>query len=105
MKMDETLTRSELIARLAERVPDLSRHHVGAGVRRLLDTLSEALADGERIEIRSFGAFALRRRPSRQVRNPKTGERLEIGSKAMPHFRPGKELRERVTASALKEKA
>ncbi len=101
MKMDETLTRSELIARLAERVPDLPKHYVEAGVRRLLDILGETLAAGERIEIRGFGAFALRRRPPRPVRNPKTGERLEAKARAMPHFKPGKELRERVDASTV----
>ncbi len=104
--MDEALTPSELIIRLAERVPDIiQRHHVGAEVRCLLDTLSNALALGERIEIRGFGAFVLHRRPADRLVTPKTGERIEIKSKAMPHFKPGNELRERVTASVVNETA
>ena len=90
------MTKSELIDRLAMSQRHLSHKDVELGVKLLLDTISDALADNERIEIRGFGSFSLHHRPARTGRNPKTGEAVAIPEKRVPHFKPGKELRERV---------
>jgi integration host factor subunit beta len=90
------MTKSELIELLAERQPHLSQADVELAVRSVIDQLSKALADGERIEIRGFGSFCLHYRPPRMGRNPKTGEAVALPGKHVPHFKPGKELRERV---------
>ena len=74
-----------------------------AAVKTMIEQMSQALADGERIEIRGFGSFSLHYRPSRVGRNPKTGEPVELPPKCVPHFKPGKELRERVNANKDKE--
>ncbi len=76
----------------------LSHKDVELGVKLLLDTISDALSANERIEIRGFGSFSLHHRPARTGRNPKTGEAVAIPSKRVPHFKPGKELRERVNS-------
>ena len=90
------MTRSELVNALAVRQTHLPAVDVDLAVRTLFETMSEALADGRRIEIRGFGCFSLRYRPPRLARNPKTGEVVAVAAKYVPHFKPGKALRERV---------
>lgn len=90
------MTKSELIARLAERFPQLVAKDADLSVKMILDAMSEALAKGDRIEIRGFGSFSLNYRPPRVGRNPKTGAKVEVPAKHVPHFKAGKELRERV---------
>jgi integration host factor subunit beta len=90
------MTKSELIARLAERFPQLVAKDADLSVKMILDAMSEALAKGDRIEIRGFGSFSLNYRPPRVGRNPKTGAKVAVPAKYVPHFKAGKELRERV---------
>lgn len=94
------MTKSELIELLAEQQPHLSQADVELAVRSIIEQLSKALSDGERIEIRGFGSFCLHYRPPRMGRNPKTGEAVALPGKHVPHFKPGKELRERVNDAA-----
>jgi len=98
------MTRSELIARLAERYPQLVAKDAEFAVRTILEAMAHTLADGHRIEIRGFGSFALSHRPPRVGRNPKSGEKVMVPGKRVPHFKPGKELRERVDAGLQAEK-
>jgi integration host factor subunit beta len=93
---DISMTRAELIERLAAQQPHLSAEDVELAVKTIIDQMSEALVHGERIEIRGFGAFSLRTREPRIGRNPRTGEPVAVLAKHIPYFRPGKELRERV---------
>jgi integration host factor subunit beta len=93
------LTKSELIARLAERYPQLVAKDADFAVKTLLDEMSRTLALGRRIEIRGFGSFSLNVRPARQGRNPKSGAKVIVPEKRVPHFKPGKELRELVDIS------
>jgi integration host factor subunit beta len=90
------MTKSELIARLAERFPQLVAKDADFAVKTILDAMSEALSSGDRIEIRGFGSFALNYRPPRVGRNPKSGDKVSVPKKWVPHFKAGKELRERV---------
>ncbi len=90
------MTRSDLIAKLAERYPQLLAKDAELAVKVILDTMAEVLAHGGRIEIRGFGSFSLNYRPPRTGRNPKTGEKVHVPAKYVPHFKAGKELRERV---------
>ena len=90
------MTKSELIARLAERFPQLVAKDADLAVKMVLDALTSALVKGDRIEIRGFGSFALNYRPPRIGRNPKSGEKVQVPAKYVPHFKAGKELRERV---------
>lgn len=90
------MTKSELIARLAERFPQLVAKDADFAVKMVLDAMAEALAQGDRIEIRGFGSFSLNYRPPRVGRNPKSGEKVSVPEKWVPHFKAGKELRERV---------
>ena len=90
------MTKSELIARLAMRFPQLVAKDADFAVKMMLDAMSEALAKGDRIEIRGFGSFALNYRPPRVGRNPKSGDKVSVPEKWVPHFKAGKELRERV---------
>lgn len=90
------MTRSELIEQIAELQPQLSVKDIELAVKAIIDRMSQALASGERVEIRGFGSFSLHYRASRTGRNPKTGESVSLKSKYVPHFKPGKELRERV---------
>ena len=92
------MTKSELIARLAERYPQLVAKDAEFAVRTILDAMARTLAEGNRIEIRGFGSFALSHRPPRVGRNPKSGEKVLVPEKRVPHFKPGKALRERVDA-------
>ena len=93
------MTKSELIARLAERFPQLVVKDADFAVKMMLDAMSEALVRGDRIEIRGFGSFALNYRPPRVGRNPKSGEKVSVPAKWVPHFKAGKELRDRVDQS------
>ena len=93
------MTKSELIERLAERHPQLSAKDIELVVKSLLEQMSESLAHGSRIEIRGFGSFSLHYRAPRVGRNPKTGESVSLDGKYVPHFKPGKDLRERVDES------
>ena len=91
------MTKSELIELLARRQPHLKADDVDMSVKSLLQMMGSALAVGERIEVRGFGSFSLHYRPPRTGRNPKTGDTVALAGKHVPHFKPGKELRERVT--------
>ncbi len=90
------MTKSELIERLAEQQKHLHHTDVELGVKAILEQMSLSLADGERIEIRGFGSFSLHYRAPRLGRNPKTGDAVSLPGKYVPHFKPGKALRERV---------
>ena len=90
------LTKSALINRIAARQQLLTEKDVELAVKALVEQMVETLAQGERVEIRGFGSFSLHYRPSRTGRNPKTGETVEVGPKYVPHFKPGKELKDRV---------
>jgi integration host factor subunit beta len=90
------MTKSELIVRLAARFPQLVAKDADFAVKMILDAMTSALSRGDRIEIRGFGSFALNYRPPRTGRNPKSGERVQVPEKHVPHFKAGKELRERV---------
>lgn len=94
--MVESMTKSELILRLAERFPQLVVKDADYAVNMMLDAMAQALVQGDRIEIRGFGSFALNYRPPRVGRNPKSGEKVNVPAKWVPHFKAGKELRERV---------
>ena len=93
------MTRSDLIAKLAERYPQLLAKDAELAVKVILDSMAENLARGGRIEIRGFGSFSLNYRPPRTGRNPKSGEKVQVPAKYVPHFKAGKELRERVDQS------
>lgn len=90
------MTKSELINLLAERFPQLVLKDAELSVKTILDAMAENLSTGERIEIRGFGSFSLNYRPPRAGRNPKTGEKVMVPEKYVPHFKAGKELRDRV---------
>jgi len=93
------MTRSELIDLIASRQTQLSAKDVELAVKLMIEHMAETLAEGERIEIRGFGSFSLHYREPRRGRNPKTGDSVELEGKYVPHFKPGKELRERVNRS------
>jgi len=93
------MTKSELIESLAKKQVHLAYKDVELAVKSLLEQMSQALATGQRIEIRGFGSFSLHFRPPRVGRNPKTGDSVTLPGKHVPHFKPGKELRERVDQS------
>jgi integration host factor subunit beta len=97
------MTKSELIEKLALVHTQLSIKDVELAVKMMLDQMTGALAEGERIEIRGFGSFSLHFRAARLGRNPKTGEKVNLMGKYVPHFKPGKELRERVNRGLLSE--
>lgn len=90
------MTRSDLIDRLALLHPQLQLKDAESAVRVILDAMSAALAEGGRVEVRGFGSFGLNYKPPRQGRNPKTGAKVKVPAKYAPHFKAGKELRERV---------
>ena len=97
------MTKSELIDRIARNERDLTGIDVELAVKTIIDEMTSALAQGERIEIRGFGSFALQYRAPRIGRNPKTGEAVSLGAKYLPRFKAGKELRERVDAGAKRD--
>lgn len=90
------MTKSELIEILADKLSHLSAKDVEIAVKEILEMMAQTLSKGDRIEIRGFGSFSLHYRAPRIGRNPKTGESVELAGKYVPHFKPGKELRERV---------
>lgn len=93
------MTKSELIERLTEMMEHVQARDIEIAVKELLEQMVQTLQKGDRIEIRGFGSFSLHYRAPRVGRNPKTGETVELGGKYVPHFKPGKELRDRVNES------
>tara|TARA_R110002072_G_scaffold4663_1_gene32324 strand:+ start:57987 stop:58277 length:291 start_codon:yes stop_codon:yes gene_type:complete len=93
------MTKSELIERIAGKQAQLSSKDCEFAVKSIIEYMSEALSDGGRIEIRGFGSFSLHYRVPRVGRNPKTGTPVSLSGKYVPHFKPGKELRDRVNSS------
>ncbi len=93
------MTKSELIEQIADSQGQLSTKDVELAVKSILDQMTQALAEGSRIEIRGFGSFTLHYREPRVGRNPKTGDSVELQGKYVPHFKPGKEMRDRVNES------
>ena len=93
------MTRSELVEELANRFGQLTHRDTEHAVKGILDSMHSALARGHRIEIRGFGSFSINRRPPRQGRNPRSGESVAVPEKRVPHFKPGKALREAVESS------
>ncbi|MEM1087307.1 MAG: integration host factor subunit beta [Pseudomonadota bacterium] len=94
--MNNDMVRSELIAKLAEEHADLRPDDIERVVSTVLEKIGDALATGDRVELRGFGAFSVRERAARQGRNPRTGQSVQVEAKSVPFFRPGKELRARV---------
>lgn len=94
------MTKSELIQRLAERNPHLYQRDVELIVSAIFDEISNALARGDRVELRGFGAFSVKRRDARVGRNPRTGDSVAVDEKHVPFFKTGKQLRERLNQSA-----
>ena len=95
------VTKSELIDQITEKQLQLSAKDVELAVKTIVEEMSKTLSNGGRIEIRGFGSFSLHYRESRTGRNPKTGDAVRLSGKHVPHFKPGKELRERVNNSRL----
>ena len=92
------ITKSDLIARLAAHYPQLVAKDADFAVKTILDAMTSSLSQGQRIEIRGFGSFGLNYRPPRVGRNPKSGDKVQVPEKHVPHFKAGKELRDRVDA-------
>jgi integration host factor subunit beta len=92
------MTKSELIQRLADANPHLYQRDVERIVTTIFDEITTALADGDRVELRGFGAFSVKKRGSRIGRNPRTGEAVNVASKHIPYFKTGKQLREKLNA-------
>jgi integration host factor subunit beta len=95
------MTRSDLVEALAGRFAQLTHRDTEYAVKAILDAMNDALVKGHRIEVRGFGSFSVNRRPPRIGRNPRSGESVEIPEKRVPHFKPGKALRESVDARTL----
>lgn len=95
------MNKSELIALLAKRKPQRALKETEVAVNAILDAMTKALSSGQRIEIRGFGSFSLSARSSRIGRNPRSGEQVQVPAKQVPHFKAGKELRERVDQAFL----
>lgn len=93
------MVKSELIMQIAEKQNHLSIKDIEMSVNNIVDCMSDSLGDGHRIEIRGFGSFSLHYRPSRKAHNPKTGARVYTAAKYTPHFKPGKDLRDRVNSN------
>src|SRR5690606_13770263 len=98
------MTKSELISRLAERFPQLLAKDAELIVKIMLDAMAASLSRGERIEIRGFGSFDLNFRPARIGRNPKSGEKVQVPAKYVPHFKAGKRMRELIYAAVSKNR-
>ena len=94
------MTRSDLIAALVARFTHLTAKDAEIAVKEILDAIGNSLAHGDRVEIRGFGSFSLNYRPARKGRNPKSGDAVSVPAKYVPHFKAGKEMRERVEESA-----
>ena len=95
------MTKSELIERLADQARQIPAKDLELAIKELLEQMAQTLQKGDRIEIRGFGSFSLHYRAPRVGRNPKTGETVELDGKYVPHFKPGKELRERDRKSVV----
>jgi len=93
------MTKSELIQRISEQNPHLYQRDVERIVATIFDEIAEALAHGQRVELRGFGAFSVKDRDSRSGRNPRTGETVHVDAKRVPFFKTGKQLRERLNGS------
>lgn len=94
------MIKSELILNVAKKLNHISERDLTDSINVMLEHMSVVLSSGERIEIRGFGSFSLHYRPPRKAHNPKSGERLVTIAKYSPHFKPGKEMRERINESA-----
>ena len=90
------MIKSELVGRVAAANPHLYQRDVENVVNAILDTISEALASGDRVELRGFGAFSVKSRPAREGRNPRTGAKVDVSEKVVPFFKSGKEMRARL---------
>ncbi len=93
------MTKAELVEEVA-RVSDLTKKHSESIVNTVFDSIIEALQKDEKIELRGFGSFRIRQRRSRQGRNPKTGDKVDVPAKRIPYFKPGKELKELINSSS-----
>lgn len=98
------MVKSELINRIASQQENLALKDIELSVNHIIERMSTSLGKGERIEIRGFGSFSLHYRPQRKAHNPKTGARVYTDAKYTPHFKPGKDLRERVNSNRLTHK-
>jgi len=96
------MIKSELVLKIAEQNPHLYQRDVEKIVNAILDTIADALARGDRVELRGFGAFSVKKRDARTGRNPRTGESVSISEKVVPVFKTGKEMRQRLNASSPK---
>ena len=101
--MSNDITKSELIEKISQKQKHLQQKDIELAVKSVIEQMSDALSTGKRIEIRGFGSFSLHFRPPRIGRNPKTSESVSLPGKHVPHFKPGKELRERVNKDSTKE--
>ena len=97
------MTKSDLIEKISFSHGQLSYKDVELSVKTIIEQMADRLSSGERVEIRGFGSFSLHYRAPRMGRNPKTGERVSLRGKHVPHFKPGKELRERVNVESAKQ--
>ena len=100
---ERTMTKSELMELLAQKQTQLAYKDIELAVKTMIEQMTQSLSTGNRIEIRGFGSFSLHFRPPRMGRNPKTGDPVPLSGKHVPHFKPGKELRERVNAAMEEE--
>ena len=94
------MTKSELIETIAFKQTQLAQKDVDLAVKNIIDYMSQSLEKGERIEVRGFGSFSLHHRKNRVGRNPKTGAKVSLPAKYVPHFKPGKDLRDRVNSKS-----
>lgn len=99
------MTKSELLERLARQQPELTAKDIELAVGTILAQIGDALAQGQRVEVRRFGSFSLRHRPARMGRNPRTGGQVPLTAKHVPHFKPGKALRDRVNQRLTRGRA
>lgn len=97
------MIKSELVLKIAEQNPHLYQRDVETLVNAILDTITDALAQGDRVELRGFGAFSVKRREARRGRNPRTGESVAVSEKAIPVFKTGKEMRLRLNQAGIGE--
>ena len=95
------MIKSELVQKIADRNPHLYLRDVESIINAILDEITAALARGDRVELRGFGAFSVKQRNARVGRNPRTGERVEVDEKVVPFFKTGKEMRERLNTEAV----